>query len=100
MSLVSRLVTLAMSGPFISASAWRIEVSPSVGFSSRLVKSSRNRAFEDPSYVEVACGALAEAGRLGERLEELARRKGADRHRGEQVRRRQSPSDPTRAGQA
>ena len=47
-----RLVTLAMSGPFIRARAWRIVVSPSVGFSSRLVNSSTNCSRDDPGIVD------------------------------------------------
>ncbi len=47
---LSGFVTLASSGPFMRARACRIDVSPSVGLSSRSVNNSRNRAFVDPSY--------------------------------------------------
>ena len=40
---------MATNGPFMSASAWRIVVSPSVGFSSRFMKRSTKRSFAEPS---------------------------------------------------
>ena len=85
-----------MSGPFISARAWRIDVCAFgrllVAVGEQLEELAAGRPGVEDAMPPPGS---REAGRLGQAVEELAGRQRPDRHRGEQVGRASSSERPT-----